>query len=155
MTYSTDSSGSQAPGPATPEIESLAKALHGLAESRDAALAKALAGFFAAVAAEASKTPRFANSLARALREPAPSSGPPERPKRANRRTPGSLDPFAIYAEREESGLRNRLAALRDVVAEYGMDNDRLAMKWKDPQRVIDRIVDRVATRATKGSAFR
>jgi len=155
VTYSTDSSGSQAPGPATPEIESLAKALHGLAESRDAALAKALAGFFAAVAAEASKTPRFANSLARALREPAPSSGPPERPKRANRRTPGSLDPFAIYAEREESGLRNRLAALRDVVAEYGMDNDRLAMKWKDPQRVIDRIVDRVATRATKGSAFR
>lgn len=36
-----------------------------------------------------------------------------------------------------------------------GEDNDRLAMKWKDEQRVIDRIVDRVTARSAKGSAFR
>lgn len=35
------------------------------------------------------------------------------------------------------------------------MDHDRLAMKWKDPTRVIDRIVERVVARAAKGSAFR
>jgi hypothetical protein len=43
------------------------------------------------------------------------------------------------------------LEQLRDIVAEHGMDNERLAMKWKDPQRVIDRIVDRVASRAVRG----
>ncbi|GAB3269394.1 hypothetical protein GCM10027449_03650 [Sinomonas notoginsengisoli] len=47
------------------------------------------------------------------------------------------------------------LEHLRDIVAEHGMDHDRLAMKWKDPNRVIERIVDKVAARATKGSAFR
>lgn len=57
-------------------------------------------------------------------------------------------------------GLRERLAtldleALRDIVAEHGMDHDRLAMKWKDNGRVIDRIVEKVATRTAKGSAFR
>jgi hypothetical protein len=44
---------------------------------------------------------------------------------------------------------------LRDIVAEHGMDNDRLAMKWKDSARVIDRIVERVASRLAKGPAFR
>lgn len=153
--------GNQTHGPdSNREIESLAEALNQLGASRDAALATTLTRFFAAVAIEASKTPRFADSLIRALRGPAPDAGPSERPKRANRRTPAPFDPFAVYGETLEHGLRDRLAALsleqlRDMVAEHGMDNDRLAMKWKDPQRVIDRIVDRVATRAAKGSAFR
>jgi len=47
------------------------------------------------------------------------------------------------------------LDQLRDIVAEHGMDNDRLAMKWKDSHRVIDRIVERVVDRSEKGSAFR
>jgi hypothetical protein len=56
--------------------------------------------------------------------------------------------------------LRNRLGSLdleqlRDILAEHRLDHDRLAMKWKDPARVIDRIVERVAARASKGSAFR
>jgi hypothetical protein len=33
------------------------------------------------------------------------------------------------------------------------MDHDRLAMKWKDPERVIGRIVERVGVRSAKGSA--
>ena len=47
------------------------------------------------------------------------------------------------------------LEQLRDIVAEHGMDHDRLAMKWKDRQRVITRVVERVAARTAKGSAFR
>ncbi|MFG2683889.1 hypothetical protein ACGFYH_34245, partial [Streptomyces sp. NPDC048392] len=47
------------------------------------------------------------------------------------------------------------LEQLRDIIAEHGMDHDRLAMKWKDPQRVIDRIVERVESRTAKGAAFR
>lgn len=35
------------------------------------------------------------------------------------------------------------------------MDHDRLAMKWKNSDRVIERILEKVQTRSTKGSAFR
>jgi len=35
------------------------------------------------------------------------------------------------------------------------MDTDRLAMKWRDPSRVVNRIVERVIDRAAKGDAFR
>lgn len=70
------------------------------------------------------------------------------------------IDPFAVFGDTGEDGLRTRLGELsldqlRDIVAEHGMDNDRLAMKWKDSARVIDRIVERVASRFAKGSAFR
>jgi hypothetical protein len=70
------------------------------------------------------------------------------------------LDPFGVYSQGSEEGLREQLMSLtleqlRDIVAEHGMDNDRLAMKWKDQDRVIDRIVERVAARVAKGSAFR
>ena len=56
--------------------------------------------------------------------------------------------------------LRSQLSALsldqlRDVVAEYGMDQGKLVMKWKDPVRVMDRIVEIALARAQKGHAFR
>jgi hypothetical protein len=65
-----------------------------------------------------------------------------------------------VFADSGESGLRDRLTALnleqlRDIVAEHGMDHDRLAMKWKDSERVMERVIDRVTSRASKGSAFR
>jgi len=65
-----------------------------------------------------------------------------------------------VYEQEGEGELRRRLAdleleQLRDIIAEHGMDNDRLAMKWKDVNRVIDRIVSRVVDRAAKGDAFR
>ena len=83
-----------------------------------------------------------------------------EQPKKINRRAPGVFDPFAVFYEGGSEGLRTRLDALgleqlRDIVAEHGMDNDRLAMRWKTRDRVISRIIDRVEARAAKGSAFR
>lgn len=79
---------------------------------------------------------------------------------RSGRRSPGVLDPFAVYADTGESGLRQALATidleqLRDIVAEHGMDHDRLAMKWKSSDRVIGRIVERVEAVSSKGFAFR
>jgi len=35
------------------------------------------------------------------------------------------------------------------------MDHDRLAMKWKDTTRVVERIIERVKTRSAKGDVFR
>lgn len=143
--------------------------------TRDPALAKQLSALFVAVVSEAARSRGFARSLSTALsvevaedktdtaRRPAGgknrrASSIGERPK--NRRLAGVLDPFAIYSESGEEVLRSRLSSLdlellRDIVAEHGMDNDRLAMKWKDPTRVVDRIVDRVVARSAKGSAFR
>ena len=81
------------------------------------------------------------------------------RAKRA-RRAPGPWDPFAVYADVGEAGLREQLSRLeleqlRDIIAEHGMNTDGLAMRWTKPDRVVSRIVDRVVDRAAKGDAFR
>lgn len=44
---------------------------------------------------------------------------------------------------------------LKDIIAEYGMDISKLAMKWKDRQRLIHLIIDTSYRRARKGNAFR
>lgn len=162
-----------AAGSATEATSGIESALRSLA-TRDPTLARQLASLFTTVVSEAAKSGRFAQSLSQSLAaiEPERADAPRKvgrdttrrsaaagtRPK--NRRLAGILDPFAVYADTGEQGLRSRLSnlglePLRDIVAEHGMDNDRLAMKWKDPGRVIDRIVDRVVARSAKGSAFR
>ena len=77
----------------------------------------------------------------------------------ASRRPPALLDPVLLAAQGEEA-LRAELAALtldqlKDIVADYGMDRDRLVMKWRTANRVVDRIVEVSITRAQKGDAFR
>ncbi|MET8545182.1 hypothetical protein ABZW03_31765 [Kitasatospora sp. NPDC004799] len=126
----------------------------------DPGLAGVLARLTEAVAVEAARTARFSRALARALADVSPPAPPGDRRPRASRRTRGVIDPFTVFAEAGEDGLRSRLGGLdleqlRDIVAEHGMDHDRLAMKWKDSHRVIDRIVERVEARTAKGSAFR
>jgi hypothetical protein len=79
---------------------------------------------------------------------------------RRTRRAPGPWDPYAAYVEVGEAGLRERLSQLaleqlRDIIAEHGMNNDGLAMKWKKVDRLVGRIVERVVDRAAKGDAFR
>ena len=150
--------------------ETVETALQSLA-SRDPTLAKQLAAVFIVVVREAASSGRFSQSLAEALATAQVTSTPrrssnsrkrsePTGARPKNRRLAGVVDPFIIYSESGEQELRSRLTdlhleLLRDIVAEHGMDNDRLAMKWKDPARVIERIVDRVVARSAKGSAFR
>lgn len=76
-----------------------------------------------------------------------------------NRRTPATLDPVQVVRDGEHT-LRGSLEKLsldqlRDIVAEYGMDQGRLVMKWVAPERVIERIVEMSIARAHKGNAFR
>jgi hypothetical protein len=82
-----------------------------------------------------------------------------EAKRRGGRRAAALLDPVAIV-ERGEEELRKQLSILdlemlHDIVAQYGMDPGKLVMKWKDRDRVIGRIVEIAAARATKGDAFR
>ncbi|MFF4122691.1 hypothetical protein ACFYYP_04120 [Microbispora rosea] len=145
----------------TEEAAAAAHALSELAE-RDPQLAGQLARLVSVIAAEAGRSTRISKALRTALDVGAgqEESSVASRARRPHRRTPGVLDPFTVYADSGEQGLRDELAKLdleqlRDIVAEHQMDHDRLAMKWKDTARVIDRITERVAVRAAKGSAFR
>lgn len=137
---------------------------------------KILADLARAVADEAERNPDFAERIADALKL---TNAPPrgrsiadhlaaaltraeqkfERSRAKNRRPAALLDPVAIAREGEQT-LRSRLAELsldqlRDVVADQGMDPGKLVMKWKTPDRVIDRIVEISLARAQKGDAFR
>ncbi|MBF6253131.1 hypothetical protein IU443_21465 [Nocardia farcinica] len=137
-------------------IQAVTDALAKLAD-KNPELASSLAALMSTVVQEATRTPRFASALTQTF---APMGVDEPRPKRTGRRAPGIIDPYAVYAESGDDGLRRRLAELsleqlRDIVAEHGMDHDRLAMKWKDPNRLISRIADKVSTRSSKGSAFR
>jgi hypothetical protein len=68
---------------------------------------------------------------------------------------------FASDAFQEgEDHLHGALAGLsidqlKDIIAEHGMDTDKLAMKWKGRDRIIALIVTTVKSRMAKGDAFR
>jgi hypothetical protein len=117
----------------------------------------------AAVAEEAGRNATFAATLSTILGGDAATSGGrkarPDTTRKGGRRAPAVLDPVDIARDGADL-LRERLrplelAQLLDIVAEYGMDPGKLVMKWKDPDRVADRIVEMALARATKGDAFR
>lgn len=77
----------------------------------------------------------------------------------ANRRDPAVLDPVQMVMDGDDS-LKERLEGLtskelKDIIADYGMDSSKLAMKWKDKERLINLILDTATRRASKGDAFR
>ncbi len=127
-----------------------------------------LLDFVEVVNEEAQRNPDFAERLNQAFdrnskqtkRRSATTINRSKRTSRpANRRPPALLDPVALAA-RGEDVLREELEPLtldqlKDIIAEYGMDHDRLAMKWRTPKRLIGRIVEVSIGRAHKGDAFR
>lgn len=131
-----------------------------------------LSSFMREVIAEAERNPEFAHKLGDALnilKVTSPKENIVElrrsavggvAPKRAaNRRAEAVLDPVQVARTGEEH-LRHVLSPLNltqllDIVAEFGMDTGKLVMKWKDSERVIDRIVEISMARSQKGDAFR
>lgn len=133
-------------------------------------LATALANLVRVLADEAARTPRFAQALGDALlvetdveldaqanvRKLSVAKGANPRRKRES----GPFDPFVVYRDADEAVLRTRLhelevEQLKDIIAEHAMDYDKLAMRWRTPNRLQDRIVERVRARETKGDVFR
>lgn len=124
---------------------------------------KALSQLVSIVADEAERNLEFRRRLEDVLNARpsglAPKPAKESTGRRSGRRTAALLDPVEI-ASRSTDELRARLGVLtldqlRDIVAQFGMDPGKLVMKWKDPQRVIDRIVEVSSSRSTKGHAFR
>lgn len=78
--------------------------------------------------------------------------------RKSNRREPAKVNPF-ILLEQGVEVLKTSLGGLnieelKDIISEYGMDTSKLAMKWKDRNRLINLIVDTTQRRASRGEAF-
>ncbi len=115
------------------------------------------------VADEAERNEDFGECMEKALSlkpaRPAGKSNVNVVPRKGGRRKPAVFDPVEL-ARKDEDILQSRLMTLRldqllDIVAQYGMDPGKLVMKWKKPDRIIDRIVEISLSRAKKGDAFR
>jgi hypothetical protein len=124
---------------------------------------KALSALVSVIVDEAEKNETFRANVEYALGINAPAdlnkTGGGAVKRKGGRRTPAILDPVE-FARQGESELRTHIGTLtldqlRDIVAQYGMDPGKLVMKWKDENRVRDRIVELALARATKGDAFR
>jgi phosphopentomutase len=105
---------------------------------------------------EAKANPQFEKRLEDVLLK---SITPKQVSKRKNKRALAAFDPFEIFQESGEM-LREKLnelniEKLKDIIAEYGMDQSKLAMKWKSQDRLIEHIITTVEARSRKGDAFR
>ena len=120
-----------------------------------------------AVIAEAEKNEDFANKLEEILlndsvekkvsKEKTLNDIIGRRP--SNRRDPAVFNPIDFVASGDDF-LISKLEELtdkqlKDIIADYGMDTSKLAMKWKDRNRTINFIVDTAKRRASKGDVFR
>ena len=124
-----------------------------------AAVELRIRAFMETVIEEARSNPGFKQRIEQALSGETAETVDVRKRGGSRRRNPPSLDPFAVYSQGEEH-LRNALSnldieQLKDIVAGYGMDRARLALRWRTPERLINLIVSTVRSRAQKGDAFR
>lgn len=128
----------------------------------DKVTTKRLRAFFRAVIDEVESNDEFAKKIIDALYEDVEVGAlktESNTKRSANRRDPAVLDPIQMVMDGDDS-LEERLGKLtdkelKDIIADYGMDSSKLAMKWKDKERLINLILDTATRRASKGDAFR
>lgn len=70
------------------------------------------------------------------------------------------IDVFRIFSDEGEDVLRKKLEPLDSrllvrIIRQHRFDPSKLAEKWKNKERLINLIVERVATRSDKGSVFK
>ena len=110
---------------------------------------------------EAEKNEEFAEALSRIFNNETPEKRTKDNTgeKRAsNRRDKAVLDPIKLAENGElTADILSPLIEkeLKDIIADFGMDPSRLAMKWKDKEKLIQLILDTSIRRASKGDAFR
>jgi len=78
-------------------------------------------------------------------------------PKRS-RRAPAKIDPFVLYEQSPDTlceALTNLSPdELKDIIAAYGMDTAKLAMRWKNRDRLEKFILETTQRRSSIGEAF-
>ncbi len=120
---------------------------------------KFLRSLFKIIIDEAENNPEFSAKIEQILSPQAPvkKTSPAKRP--SNRRDAPVLDPVKALTEGEDS-LREKLSTLtekqlKDIIAHYGMDPAKQAMKWKKIDRLIAHIIEESRRIATRGDVFR
>jgi hypothetical protein len=116
---------------------------------------------FAVLLKAAQKDPKALANIEQIFNESSVAiSGEPSRPPRPkNRRNAAPFYPFLVYQEGDGMLLKRLreldIEALRDMLAEFGMDPAKLAMKWKSTERIVEHILSTVQSRLPRGDAFR
>ncbi len=105
------------------------------------------------LADEAEHNPTFAEALAKLFGASRTSTRP--KPKEES-----IFDPFLTFQTRGKEGLRASLSGLnieqlRSIVRQHRFDPSRLSDKWKNRERFIEVICERVEARNRQGDAFR
>jgi len=81
-----------------------------------------------------------------------------DKPKRKNRRPPAKIDPFALLEQCDDKLLEElgklSVDELKDVISAHGMDTAKLAMKWKDRERLEKHILETTKRKSSRGEAF-
>ena len=72
---------------------------------------------------------------------------------------PLSMDVFETFSRIGKKGLESTLneleiPELRRIIMSNNLDPSKLSHKWKDKEKMVKLVVDRVSARASKGSAF-
>jgi hypothetical protein len=70
------------------------------------------------------------------------------------------FDIFQIFAEGGERALQQKLEfldlrTLKRIVSQHGFDSSKLAEKWRNKERLVNLILDRVSARSDKGKVFK
>jgi len=70
------------------------------------------------------------------------------------------FDIFRIFAEGGREALQEKLElldlrTLKKIVSQYGFDPSKLAKKWRNKERLVNFILDRVSARSDKGRVFK
>jgi len=73
---------------------------------------------------------------------------------------PIDFDIFEIFAKEGEQALRQKLEplelkTLKRIVAQHSFDPSKLAEKWRNKERLVNLIIERVAARSDKGKVFK
>jgi hypothetical protein len=119
-------------------------------------LRKKLRRFADLIADQAERNPDFAEAISNIL-------DPLSSPEKENIKTTEreiTLDPFEIYRSHAPEKFRDWLNGLtihqlRSIVRQHRLDPSRLSDKWKNKERFITLISERVEARSTQGDVFR
>lgn len=82
------------------------------------------------------------------------------RKKEKTEEPPIDFDIFQIFAEGGEQALQQKLElldlrTLKRIVGQHGFDPSKLAEKWRNKERLVNLIIDRVSARSDKGKVFK
>lgn len=123
--------------------------------SNEKEIAKRVARIIRILAGKIEENPDILNDIELNLRDIPTASR-----KKKKEELPIDFDIFQIFSDEGEEILRHKLELLElrtliRIVRQHGFDPSKLAEKWKNKERLVNLILERVAARSDKGKVFK